>query len=64
MSRDFGTVNVLRFRHFSHSNKILVVKAGSSMVIREDPDQTASQKQSDMGLQGLSMFYHAFLGGS
>ena len=54
-------VNVLKLKKnlFLFSNKVYVFRAGiHKMPVRiankEDPDQTASQKQSDLGLPCLS----------
>ena len=55
------TINILKFQTFSLSvlKKMLIIWADIDKILvrianREDPDQTACQKQSDLGLRCLS----------
>ena len=57
----YNTVNVLKFQTllFLFSINMLFIKAGVCKILfrianRENPDQTALQKQSDLGLHCLS----------
>ena len=54
---------ILNTFFFLVSNEIMVIRAGiykmfARKVNRGDPDQTASSKQSDLGLHCLSSSYH------